>query len=155
MKGISCVDTDSRLRWIEPLPGNERLMGTDVRSTDARAPRRWMPPRKPTRSSLRRRSTPSGGGGPLASARVHCDGRPGGYIVGSFSLPDVLATLEPLNPSHELAFVVLDRGREIYRSSDPRSLLRPGLGIEAPLRILDQPLTVGIVPSVAFIAAGR
>ncbi len=139
MKGVSWVDTDARLRWVEPLPGNERLIGIDVRGTEARASA--LDASATTDAVVT--STPldlvTGEKGIVAFVRVQRDGRPDGYIAGSFSLPDVLATLEPLNPSHELAFVVLDRGREIYRSSDPRSPLRPGLGIEAPLRILDQP----------------
>jgi PAS domain S-box-containing protein len=153
LRALEWIDADYRIRWVEPLAGNEQVVGMDVKF-DARrtaalsgAAQRRAPTLTPP-LDLRQGYTAF-----IIYMPLSRDGRFDGFIAGVFAIEDFFTAAMRSEASRDFTTAVLHEGRE-YFSNAPPAAEGPAHGvIEHALRIADQSWTLRVAPTAEFEAA--
>ncbi len=151
LRALEWVDMDFRVRWVEPVAGNEQALGLDVRSDPRRA-------RIVTQAAAREQPTltpplhlAQGYPGFVVYLPVHRAGRFDGFIAGVFSIEDFFHDTVSDELSRNYTMAILHAGTVYFTNTrDSARLSSPWLG-ERQMRIGDEPWTLRVAPTAAFV----
>ncbi|WP_339745432.1 ATP-binding protein [uncultured Maricaulis sp.] len=116
MQAIEWADTSYRIRWIEPLVGNEAALDLDLFSVE------WR--RIAISNTVRNREMMvtnsfqlvQGGRGLVAYYPVHHDDVPGGLIIGVFAVDRLIQNLLQIKQLSQFTIAVEELGETIWTS---------------------------------------
>ena len=146
LKALEWVDPSYHVRWVEPLRGNERALGLDVRfdaerrkALEGAAERNGLTITEPIDLVQGYRAF-------LTYAPVHAHGAFDGFLVGIFTPQDFLGNAIAREASGRYAIYLEHDGKEFFHSAS-NSVLMPGWGVQNTLHIHDKEWTIRVVPT--------
>ncbi len=150
LKALEWVDSTYHVRWAEPMKGNEKAIGLDVRFDAERE--------KALRGAAERGGLTitepldlvQGYRAFLAYAPVRIDGKFDGFVVGIFTPEDFLGNAIAREANGRYAIYLEHDGKEFFHSA-PNSVLMPGWGLQSNIRIQDKDWVVRVVPTQALV----
>jgi PAS domain S-box-containing protein len=153
LRALEWIDPGHRVRWVEPLSGNESVVGLDV-SFDARRAAVLEGAAERQRATL----TPpldldQGYQAFVAYLPLRKQGAFDGYIAGLFAIEDFFAAAMLGETSRDFATTVLYQGRPFFSDAPVEPGARPARGVELLLPIEDQRWTVHVAPTPAYVSA--
>jgi PAS domain S-box-containing protein len=153
LRALEWIGPDYRIRWVEPLTGNETVVGLHVKS-DARRTASLEAAVERQRATL----TPplevkQGYTAFIAYLPVTRQGRFDGFIAGVFAIEEFFRAALRNESSADFTTTVIYEGRP-YFSNAASSAADPA-AIERELRIEDQAWMLRVSPTAAFVAAQR
>jgi PAS domain S-box-containing protein len=155
LRALEWIDTTRRVRWVEPVSGNEAVIGLDV-SYDARRAAALDGAATHRRATL----TPpldlkQGYSAFIIYLPLTRAGALDGFLAGVFAIEDFFAAALSSETSAEFSTAVLHGGRQYFNNaaSPAEAADEAGGVIERALRIEDQNWTLRVAPTPAFVAA--
>ncbi len=152
LRALEWIDAGYRVQWVEPLSGNEDIVGLDVRFDGKRA-------QALSRAVERHRATLTppldllqGYPAFIAYLPVSRNSRPDGFIAGVFAIDDFFRAAMRNEASGSFTTTVLHDGRAYFSNASDDAA--PGIGaVERELQLEDQRWALRIAPTTAFVAA--
>jgi PAS domain S-box-containing protein len=152
LRALEWIDATHRVRWVEPLSGNEDVLGLDVKYDAARAAALDGAAERQRATLTPPLDLKQGYPAFIAYLPVARNGAFDGFIAGVFAIEDFFNAAMRGETSQDFIIAVLHEGRQFYSSAAGGSRLVSG-GIEQALRIEDQNWTLRVAPTAAFVAA--
>jgi PAS domain S-box-containing protein len=155
LKALEWIDADHRVRWVEPLAGNESVVGLDIQYDSQRAGAL-------AGAAQRRRATltppldlKQGYPAFIAYLPVSRNGEFDGFIAGVFAIEDFFTAAMRSEASDAFTTTVLHQGRVHFSNAPPGVPAMPAgpSTVERQLRIEDQDWTLRVAPTAAFVSA--
>jgi PAS domain S-box-containing protein len=152
LRALEWIDPDFRIRWVEPLSGNEQVVGMNVKFDSQR---------EAALSGAAERRTPTltppldlrqGYSAFIIYMPVTRDGRFDGFIAGVFAIEDFFAAAMRSEASRDFNTAVLHEDRQYFSNAAPDTAGATRGVIERALRIEDQSWTLRVAPTAAFEA---
>jgi len=153
LRALEWIDAGHRVRWIEPVLGNESALGIDLR-LDARSASALRGAAERTVATI----TP-----PLALAHgytafiaylpVKNQGNFDGFIAGVFSVEEFFDNALRTEPARDYLISINFDGREFYSNAQGHPAASTFWTTERVLRLEDQVWTVRIAPTQYFVAS--
>ena len=152
-QAVEWIDTRAmRVRWIEPLQGNERVLTFDLRTGDRRA--------NALKHAMSGRITVSrpidlvqGGKGFLIYIPLTSHGKPDGLLAGVCKLPGIAAAL-PTRITSRFAIDIGEGGQWIYHSAPVESIV-PRAAKSSTLSLGDTDWDIRLTPTEAAVSPYR
>ena len=146
LKALEWVDATHRIRWVEPLAGNEHVVGLAPRDTPGKDAVMVTPPLElPSRGYTAF----------LAYQPVRVDERFDGFLVGVFAIDDFFRSAISVETADSYALAVEYEGKTYFSNGVPESLQEPAFGIEHRFLLNDKQWVLRLVPTREFIATQR
>jgi sensor domain CHASE-containing protein len=123
LRALEWIGPDYRVRWAEPVAGNEAAMGLDVRFDAPRAAALRGAAERPGATLTAPLDLVQGYTAFIAYLPLTRDGRFDGFIAGVFSLDDFFTAAMRTEESGDFAVTLLHGGRAFYDNA-PRSAPR-------------------------------
>ena len=153
LQAVEWVSPALRIAWVEPLQGNERAFGLNLRK-DARRATALLRARDTGRTTVSRPiDLVQGGKGFLAYVPIVRDGRFEGLIVGVFRLGDALASLPAARSGRTIA--LSEGGAPVLSVGDAASDLQTAYGRDIDFQLVNARWTLRVTPSAATLAKYR
>lgn len=152
LRALEWIDAAYRVRWAEPLAGNEPVIGLDVRFDAARraalagAAERRRPTLTPPLDMKQ------GYSAFIVYLPLSRNGEFDGFLAGLFDIDDFFSAALRGEASADYTTDVLHDGRLYFSNAGREALESPGV-VERTLRIEDQVWTLRVTPTAAFVAA--
>ena len=150
LRALEWVDANYQVRWVEPLAGNEKSLGLDVRDGPARS--------KAMRGAAERERTltpplklAQGYPGFVAYVPVHRDGRFDGFIGGVFSIEEFFHGTVGEELSRNFTMAILHDGTVYFANTRDRARLSNPWINETTMRIGDEAWTLRVAPTPEFV----
>ncbi len=155
LRALEWVDAGYRVRWIEPLAGNEQALGRDLsadperagalRNAEARKGATLTPPLHLVQ----------GYPGFIAYLPVRRDGHFDGFIAGVFSIDEFFhgAISDELSRNYTMA--ILHEGTVYFTNTRESARLASTRISERIMRIGDEPWTLRVAPTPGFVEAQK
>jgi PAS domain S-box-containing protein len=153
LRALEWIDAGHRVRWVEPLAGNEMVLGLDVRYDAARAAAVEDAAGRQQAALTPPLDLRQGYAAFLAYLPVNRDGAFDGFLAGVFDIDDFFASALHSEASRDFTTAVLHQGREYFSNAAEGSAAAAAAVIELALRIEDQEWTLRVSPTRAFVAA--
>lgn len=152
LRAIEWIDSGYRVRWIEPLAGNETALGLDITFDQQRV--------AALRGAAERREatvTPpfdlvQGFPAFIAYAPVERQGRFDGFIAALFSTHEFFDGAMRTEQSRDFTVSILHDGREFFTNATADEIARDPFMQEREIRLHDQTWTLRLAPTAAYIA---
>ena len=155
LRALEWIDPGYRVRWVEPLAGNERALGLDVRGDPVRAAALRGAEQRDRATLTPPLLLVQGYPGFVAYLPVHRDGHFDGFIAGVFSIEDFFHGAINAELSRNFTMAILHDGRVYFTNThDTARLANPWVN-ERVMRIGDQPWALRIAPTPEFVAAQK
>jgi len=153
LRALDWIDASYRIRWVEPRAGNETMIGRDIRS-DARrvavlrgADQRHEATISPPLNLMQ------GYPGFIAYLPVHRGSDFDGFIAGVFSIDDFFNGAVGDELSRNYTIAILNEGTLYFTNTRERERLRSPWMAERIMRIGNEPWTLRVAPTPAFVAS--
>jgi PAS domain S-box-containing protein len=155
LRALEWVDAGYRVRWIEPRTGNENALGLDIRSDTRRSAALAGAERRAGATLTPPLHLVQGYPGFIAYLPVHRDGAFDGFIAGVFSIEDFFhgAVSDELSRNYTMA--ILHDGTVYFTNTREAARLSSAWISERIMRIGDEPWTLRVAPTAAFIATQK
>jgi PAS domain S-box-containing protein len=155
LRGLEWVDAGYHVRWVEPLAGNEKALGLDIRA-DARRSTALRGAAERKDATL----TPplhlvQGYPGFIAYLPVHRAGRFDGFIAGVFSIEEFFHGAIGDELSRNYTMAILHEGTVYFTNTREAARLASPLISERIMRIGEEPWTLRVAPTLDFVAAQK
>ncbi|MEJ0084632.1 MAG: CHASE domain-containing protein [Pseudomonadota bacterium] len=155
LRALEWVDSDYRVRWIEPMLGNEPALGIDVRSD----PRRTAALRDAAGHSAATLTRPldlvQGYTAFVAYLPVDKRGRFDGFIAAAFEVEDFLGFALRAEPARDYLITVNFDGQQYYSNTHGDAAAPESWVSERVIRLQEQPWTVRVSPTPHFLDSQR
>jgi len=151
LRAVEWIDPGYRLRWIEPLEGNESAVGLDVR-VDARraaALRGAVDRQQPTLTPPLELA--QGYNAFIAYVPLRRNGEFDGFVAGVYSISDFFRRAMRTELSRNYSMSILHDGVVYFTAEDAGNEPPASWVTETTLRIQDQSWTLRIAPTRAFV----
>lgn len=155
LKSLEWVDATYRIRWVEPLAGNERLVGLDVLRGDDSIGLTDHAPNKDKASVTPPLDLGQGYMAFLAYQPVTVGERFDGFLVGVFGIDDFFRSAISAETGDSYALAVTYAGKTYFSNGVPENLQEPEWGIEQGFLLNDKQWVLRLVPTREFIASQR
>jgi len=153
LRALEWVDPTYRVRWVEPLAGNENAIDLDIRAD----PRRAEAVRNAARSERSTLTPPlhlvQGYAGFIAYVPVHRDNRFDGFIAGVFSIDDFFHGAVSAELSRNFTMAILHDGTVYFTNTRESARLSSSWINEKVMRIGEENWTLRVAPTAAFVAS--
>jgi PAS domain S-box-containing protein len=155
LRALEWIGPDYRVRWVEPVSGNERVVGLEV-TYDAQRTAALAGAAERRHATLTppldlRQGFPAF----IAYLPVTRDGRFDGFVAGVFDIAEFFTAAMRSAGSQDFTTTILHDGRQYFsNAADNAAGLAPHANVvERSLRLQDQSWTLRLAPTAAFVAA--
>ena len=155
LRALEWVDASFHVRWVEPLAGNEHIPGLDVRADPRRARAVNLAASRAEPTLTPPLHLAQGYPGFVVYLPVHRGGRFDGFIAGVFSIEDFFHDTVSDELSRNYTMAILHDGTVYFTNTHDSARLSSPWVSERPMRIGDEPWTLRVAPTAAFVAAQR
>lgn len=152
-QAVEWADAEGVIRWIEPLAGNEAVMGRNVNTEGAR--RRLVDQARQTRQPV---ATPllalkQGGSGFLLFVPLYAGDRYNGMLVAVFRAGDFARGLFPDQAFRNLHVRLSEGGKTVFESAGGQTMKKPVA--QAPVRFWGLEWVLSVAPQPGYVAQKR
>jgi PAS domain S-box-containing protein len=152
LRTLEWIDRDYRVRWVEPLAGNEKAVGLDITTNKVRM--------AALRDAAERRDammTPpvaleQGYVAFIAYAPVMRGGHFDGFIAALFSTEDFFEGAMRTEGSRDFVVSIRYGGREYFKNALSNETVDGSFVHEQAMQLHDQSWTLRVAPTAAFLA---
>jgi PAS domain S-box-containing protein len=155
LRAIEWIDADYQVRWVVPMEGNESAIGLNVlsdarRAADLRgAAGRQQPTLTPPMKVVQ------GYSAFIAYVPLRRNGKFDGFVAGIYSISDFFHSAMRTELSRNYSMSILHDG-VIYFADDSNREHPPASWVtETTMRIQDQPWTLRIAPTIAYVESQK
>jgi PAS domain S-box-containing protein len=152
LRTLEWIDAGRRIRWAEPLSGNEALIGLDAAIDEPRETALAAAAERRHPTLTRPLNLRQGYAAFIAYLPVTRAGKPDGFLAGLFAVEEFIAAALRNEASRDFTTSVLHEGH-VYFSNEPAGGGAQAWAIERSLPLQDQEWTLRIAPTPAFVAA--
>jgi PAS domain S-box-containing protein len=155
LRALEWVDATYHVRWVEPQPGNEQAQNLDIRSDPKRAAVLRGAGEREGATLTPPLHLVQGYPGFIAYLPVRRAGVFDGFIAGVFSIEDFFhgAISEELSRNYTMA--ILHEGTVYFTNTREAARLASPRISERIMRIGDEPWTLRVAPTAAFVDAQK
>lgn len=144
LRALEWIDPTNRVRWIEPLDGNEGAVGQELTTLPRRDRATLTPP-------LRQPGYPAF----VAYLPLGRDGRFDGFLAGIFSIDDFLRGAIGAELSRNYTMAIMHDGTVYFSNASSANPWAGSATIEKPMRIEEQTWSLRIAATPAFVASQK
>jgi len=155
LRALEWIDAQYRVRWAEPLAGNEKALGLDVRADHVRAAALRGAERRDGATLTPPLDLVQGYAGFIAYLPVHRGVQFDGFIAGVFSIGDFFHGAIGAELSRNFTMAILHDGRVYFTNTRDRARLANPWINERIMRIGEQRWTLRVAPTAEFVAAQK
>jgi PAS domain S-box-containing protein len=155
LRALEWVDAGYRVRWIEPLAGNERALGVDIGADPERAGALRNAEGRKGATLTPPLHLEQGYPGFIAYLPVRRDGQFDGFIAGVFSIDEFFhgAISDELSRNYTMA--ILHEGTVYFTNTRESARLASTRISERIMRIGDEPWTLRVAPTPGFVESQK
>jgi PAS domain S-box-containing protein len=155
LRALEWVDAGYRVRWVEPLAGNEKALGLDVRADPRRAAALRGAADRAGATITPPLHLVQGYAGFIAYLPVRRGRQADGFMAGVFSIEDFFhgAISDELSRNYTMA--ILHEGTVYFTNTRESARLSSPWVSERVMRIGDEAWTLRVAPTPAFVAAQK
>ena len=153
LKAVEWVDSTHHIRWVEPLAGNEHVVGMNVLRDSARVASRLL--NKDMATVTPPLDLSQGYTAFLAYQPVSVGEQFDGYLVGVFAVKDFFRSAIAAETADSYALSVEYEGETYYTNGVPPNLQEREWGIEQRFLLSDKQWVLRLVPTREFMASQR
>lgn len=155
LKALEWVDTTHRIRWVEPLAGNERVIGLNILFESLESGNPNHTPTKDAPTVTPPLILAQGYRAFLAYQPVFVDERFDGFLVGVFAVEDFFRSAISGETADAYAVSVQYEGKTYFSNGVPESLQQPQFGIEQRFLLNDKEWVLHLAPTRELVAGQR
>lgn len=155
LKAMEWVDSSYHVHWVEPLQGNEKAVGLDIRIDEKRAETLKAASEKDTITLLPPLDLVQGYKAFIAYAPLKVDHKFDGFIVGLFSVDEFFEEAIAHEAANSYAIYLDFDGEEFFHNNVSSESLVPELGVTNTLTVYDRQIVVRTVPTQTFVNSQR
>ncbi|MET0535762.1 MAG: CHASE domain-containing protein, partial [Steroidobacter sp.] len=155
LRAMQWVDASHHIRWVEPLSGNERVVGLDVLRDSKGAGAINEATSKEGATVTPPFELTQGYSAFLAVQPLFVRERFDGYLVGLFAVEDFFRSAMSAETSGSYALAVEYEGHTYFSNEVPPNLQESQWGIEHRFLLNDKQWMLRLVPTREFIATQR
>jgi PAS domain S-box-containing protein len=153
LRALEWIDAGYRVRWVEPLLGNESVLGMDVRF-DAQREQALLGAAERSQATLTPPlPLPQGYTAMTVYLPVRSEGRFDGFVAGAFAIDGFFDYALSTEPARDYLISINFDGRQYYRHGEDGAPVASVWTTERVMRLQDQVWTVRVAPTRAFIDA--
>jgi PAS domain S-box-containing protein len=150
LRALEWIDPSWRVRWVEPLQGNEGVIGLNVMSDPLRAAAERQLPTLTAPLKLAR-----GYNAFIAYMPVRKNGQFDGFIAGVFAIEEFFHGAMRTELSRNYSISILHDGIVYFADSPDDDPTRANWVTETSMRIQDQTWILRIAPTAAFVESQK
>jgi len=153
LRALEWVDADYRVRWIEPVLGNEAALGLDARSDPSRASALRGAAERAEATVTPPLPLVQGYTAFIAYLPVQNQGNFDGFIAGVFAVESFLDNALRTEPARDYQISINFDGKQYYSNAQGEPAAAESWTTERVIRLQDQVWTVRIAPTRFFVAS--
>lgn len=155
LKALEWVDSTHHIRWVEPLAGNEHVIGLNVLRGSRSATALRRAPGRDAATVTPPLTLAQGYTAFLAYQPLMVDERFDGFIVGVFAVEEFFRSAISAETAASYALAVEYEGRTYFSNGVPANLQQPEFGIEHRFLLNDKQWVLRLVPTRQLVASQR
>jgi PAS domain S-box-containing protein len=153
LRTLEWIGPDYKVRWAEPLSGNESAVGLDITFDAQRTAALAGAAERRSATLTPPLDLKQGYPAFIVYQPVMKSGRFDGFIAGVFAIDDFFTAALRSEASRDFTTTILHNGRQYFSNALPGAGSAADHGIEQPLAIEDQNWTLRVTPTASFVAA--
>jgi PAS domain S-box-containing protein len=151
LKAVEWIDSNYRVRWVEPMSGAGEGVGTNALQEKKRASRLQQAAQRGVVTISPPLALKRQGEVFIASVPLYVNGKFDGFIAGIFSANELLSSAIAEEISENYAVYLVDEGQKFYSSDSAEGELDSRWSPERTLRVYDRNWTLRVVPTHDFV----
>jgi PAS domain S-box-containing protein len=155
LRALEWIDASYHVRWVEPLAGNEKALGIDVRSDHQRAAALLGADQRERATLTPPLNLVQGYAGFIAYLPVHRGGQFDGFIAGVFSIEDFFHGAISAELSRNFTMAILHDGTVYFTNTRDNARLANSWINERIMRIGNEPWALRVAPTPEFVTAQK
>ncbi|MES2663602.1 MAG: CHASE domain-containing protein [Pseudomonadota bacterium] len=152
LKALEWIDSNYKVRWVEPLKGNEKVIGLDILFDAQREAALKGAAEKNSPTLTPPFDLVQGYKAFIAYIPLYVKNSFDGFMAGIFSIEDFFGGIVARELGEDYSLFIAYENKIIFKSTAKNNLSSAEWGNEKNLQIYDKNWTIKIVPTKKFIA---
>lgn len=151
LRAVEWVDDSYRVRWVQPLAGNESIVGLNILFDKARTEELSGAASRSSFTVSSPLDLVRGYQAVIAYSPLRRDGRFAGFLTGVFATEDLFESTLGHEVSNNYALTITDQGRTLYDSTPVGQTLVPALTVSRDIQVADTVWRLSVTPTASVV----